>query len=227
MGSAAQQGLLSGVHGLCLFRPLVVVPQQVEHAVDDQVGQFRLQGPLGLLGLALRHGEGDDHLTQAMHPVGRRHERLRRLEAEGEHVGRLIDTPVATVKVSQGVVVGDDQPQLGKRRHSLRDDCLPSQLLQRRNVHSPREGRIDVSADAQILAQGYAYAESYAGYPAGALQRSFEHVAQGEEQACQHVDHHLGGVGGRQLQVVVVVAAGGAYCLERDESRRQRQQREG
>src|SRR3954453_22395474 len=132
---AVQQRLLARLHDLRLGVLGVVHPEQVQHAVHDQQGQFVLEGAGVVGGVAVRH-RGTDHdvAQQRRHVVGlagkvagtaaagvRGTTALHRflVDREREHVGGSVLAQEALVEVRDGVLVHEQQGDLRIRVHAL------------------------------------------------------------------------------------------------------------
>jgi hypothetical protein len=68
------------------------------------------------LSLAIR----DDDLSEVNSPI-RRHDKMlaiitaRFRKGEGEYIGGIIDSPIASIEVLDSVITGDDQPNVHRR----------------------------------------------------------------------------------------------------------------
>ena len=83
-----------------------------------------------LLRLDCRLGIRDEHLAKVRHTVGWGYKWGFRLimaifaKGEGEHIGGLILSPVATIELAYRFIAGDHKSQLYRRIHSFDGKCL-------------------------------------------------------------------------------------------------------
>ena len=131
---AGQQVALLGLHDLGLVGILVVQPEQVQQAVDDQQGDLVVVGAGVLGGVAVGDRRADDHVAeQGRHLLWLGAEarpgatRIRRTAAvgrllvdrEGQHVGRAVLAEEPGVEIGDGALVDEEQRHLGLPAHPL------------------------------------------------------------------------------------------------------------
>jgi hypothetical protein len=106
-GEAPHQAPFLGLHPPALGGLRVVVPYEVEEAVEREVGNLARVGSPRLAGLAPRRLEREVDLAEE-EPRAGVVERLRLGHREGEDVGRLVDLAVIAVQPPEELVVGED-----------------------------------------------------------------------------------------------------------------------
>ena len=85
--------------------------------MDNQERQLPFQGMMLFFGLSLGLAIGNKYLSQ-MKSLVWRHDKMLALvtawlgEGEGEHIGGIIDSPIASIELANSVVVSNDQPEL-------------------------------------------------------------------------------------------------------------------
>ena len=95
-----QDLLFLGPHGLLVGRLLMVVAQQMEQAVDGQVGHFAVQAVAELPGLLLRHFRRNDDIAQQMFLRSADFRRFIRLvKGEGQDIRRTVHVAVVAVQL--------------------------------------------------------------------------------------------------------------------------------
>jgi hypothetical protein len=146
---APEQLLLERLHPRCLRLVLVVHAEQVQQPVDDQQGDLVVERHPVLDRVPGRHGRADHHVAQqgeggligrrprtASSEVGRASRRPRLvLDGERQHVGRPGLAEELRVQGGDGLLVDEQERDLGLPLDAARLQDLAGQPRPERDVH--------------------------------------------------------------------------------------------
>jgi hypothetical protein len=94
------------------FTPLMIVAAEMQNAVDQQSGDFLVQGLPSLFRLSTRYGYRDYHIAQHARRMTWDVRRAGFPHRKGQHVCRAILTSIPTVEASHSLIAHEQDAQL-------------------------------------------------------------------------------------------------------------------
>jgi hypothetical protein len=132
----AKEFVLTGLHSGGVVRFFVIETEDVQEAVDEQVGYLPGDRPAGSSSLSIDDRDTYDHFTQSWYSVGRVDEGgFRFVGGEREDVGRLVAAAVEAVQIPDGFGTCKNNFQADVRGHALggQDNARDATQLGRRD----------------------------------------------------------------------------------------------